>query len=255
MRVDRPLISIRERRQIDLFDLALVVVRRRPWPLLWASVGGCAPFFALNAWVFAGSGQAGPTLGFLLWWFEAPLASAPLTVVLGGMMFGETPSPRTVAGSLGRSFGALILAHGVLRFMPFYWLPPRLMFSNEVILLERGGWRRLWPRGAALVGGRDGDLFLLSLLQPAAVWVFALAAYVAVGRLLEAVLAVPLTWDWPEALVVTTWVYQVPIWIGVVFLTVVRFLTYIDQRIRLEGWEIRLRLYAAGDALTEARRW
>jgi hypothetical protein len=39
------------------------------------------------------------------------------------------------------------------------------------------------------------------------------------------------------------------VWVAVAFFAVVRFLTYIDQRIRLEGWEVELRLRGAGAVL------
>ena len=48
---------------------------------------------------------------------------------------------------------------------------------------------------------------------------------------------------------------QVGTWIAIAFFGVVRFLTYIDQRIRLEGWEVELRLRAAGAALEDPERW
>ena len=39
--------------------------------------------------------------------------------------------------------------------------------------------------------------------------------------------------------------FQVGVWIAIAFFAVGRFLIYIDERIRGEGWEIRLRLQAA----------
>ena len=51
------------------------------------------------------------------------------------------------------------------------------------------------------------------------------------------------------------WTAQLGIWIVVAFFGVVRFLTYIDQRIRTEGWEVELRLRAAGLALEDTERW
>jgi hypothetical protein len=51
------------------------------------------------------------------------------------------------------------------------------------------------------------------------------------------------------------WQFQLPIWLVVAFFAIVRFLAYIDQRIRLEGWEIELRLREVGEALEESRRW
>ena len=51
------------------------------------------------------------------------------------------------------------------------------------------------------------------------------------------------------------WSASSAIWFLVAFFGVVRFLTYIDQRIRLEGWEIELRLPVAGAAMEDAERW
>ena len=255
MATEQTLISIRERRQIDLFDLALVVIRRRPRALGLAALGGMVPFLALNAWIFAQAGRAAPALGLILWWVEAPFASAPLTLVLGGMMFGRTPAPGVVVRRLVQASGTLLLTHGVLRFVPVYWLPPRLMFSNEVILLEHSGPLKLWKRGSDLVGGRDSDLLFFGMFQAIGIWAGAMIAYLGARRLFQASLVEEMTWDLPDASIFNGLVFQVPIWLGVSYLCVVRFLTYIDQRIRLEGWEIKLRLHAAGESLAGAHKW
>ena len=255
MATDRTLISIRERPQVDLFDLALAVIRRRPGPLALATLGGVAPFAALNAWAFAHAGAGAGGLGLLLPWVEAPLATAPLTVVLGALMFGRRESARGVARQVARALPTLLLTAGLLRFVPLYWIPPRLAFGNEMILLERSGVGKLWRRGASLVGGRDGDLFLLTLLQGPAAWTFAVAAYLGIGRLARVVLSEQPTWDMPEGSALASSAFQAPVWAALAFLAVVRFLTYIDQRIRLEGWEVELRLRAAGAAMVEGRRW
>lgn len=254
MPLDRPLIAIRERSQVDLFDLALVLIRRRPAPILWATVGGVTPFVLLNAWLFRIGGERLAGLGLVLWWLEAPLALAPLTLVLGRMMFGQVPSSRQVLGRVLRSAGVLVGTHGILRFVPIFWLPPRLLFANEILLLEQGGWVNLWKRGGSLIIGREGELFFLDLVQILANGIMALTAYVGIGRLLQAVVAEPMTWDLGTSPAPTSLAFQVPLWAGAAFFTVVRFLTYIDQRIRLEGWEIELRLRAAGEAFAEARR-
>jgi len=41
------------------------------------------------------------------------------------------------------------------------------------------------------------------------------------------------------------------VWIAIAFFGVFRFLSYIDRRIRLEGWELELRLKAVGRASEE----
>jgi len=251
---ERTLVLIRERPLIDLLDLALVVVRDRPATLGLAALAGIAPFAALNAWLFAAATDLAPGIPLVLWWFEAPFATAPLTLVLGGLMFGRRPAPGRVAATLLRSAFPMILAHGLLRFLPPFWAPPRLAFANEVVLLERGGWK-LWRRGGDLASGRAGELFGMGLLQLFLTFGFALLCYIGTARLREAALAEGLTWDAPASSELAGLRFQLPVWLAAAFFAVARFLTYIDQRIRLEGWEVELRLRAVAATMEEARRW
>jgi hypothetical protein len=39
--------------------------------------------------------------------------------------------------------------------------------------------------------------------------------------------------------------FQLGVWIAIAFFAVGRFLIYLDERIRGEGWEVRLRLQSA----------
>jgi len=252
---ERTLVTIRERPLPELLDLALVVVRHKPWALGLAALGGAAPFLALNAWVFDRTTDA-PGIPLLLWLIEGPFATAPLTIVLGNLMFGRRSSVRQVVGTLIRSIVPLIVIHGLFRWIPvLFWVPPRLAFANEVVVLEKGRWWRIWRRGNVLIHGRAGELFALAWLQVAAIFVFAFVSHVATGRLGEALFSEPLTWDVPAASAYSGLRFQLPIWLGVAFFAVARFLAYIDQRIRLEGWEVELRLRDVGQAMEEARRW
>ncbi len=240
---------------MDVLDLALVVVRRKPATLGLAALVGIAPFAGLNAWLFATLTELDPALPLFLWWFEAPLALAPLTVVLGGLMFARRPTPGRVAKTLLRSAFPLVLIQGFLRFLPPFWVPPRLAFAGEIVLLERGAWWKVWRRGGDLVTGRAGELIALGVLQTLGIYGFAILAYVGTARVGQAFLAEELTWDAPAAAGLAGLKFQAPLWIGSAFFAVARFLAYIDQRIRLEGWEVEIRLRAVAEAMREARRW
>ena len=75
---------------------------RGRWP--WRALAGIAPFAALNAWLFGSIPDLGATLfPRTLWILEAPFATAPLTVVLGGLMFGQRPTAAKVVSSVARS--------------------------------------------------------------------------------------------------------------------------------------------------------
>jgi hypothetical protein len=253
--LERTLVQIRERPLVDVLDLALVVVRNRPWTLGLAALLGIAPFATLNALVFQGIKDIAPGIPLFVWLLEAPLATAPLTVMLGGLMFDQRPTIGRVVSTIARSAVPLIVVHGFLRIVLFFLIPSRLAFANEVILLERGRWWSIFRRGGDLCSGRAGELFLLGILQLALVYLFATMFYIGTGRLYQAVMVEELTWDFPSQELFAGLRFQIPMWLIVAFFAVVRFLTYIDQRIRLEGWEVELRLRSVAQSLEEARRW
>ena len=253
--LERTLVQIRERSLVDLLDLSLVVVRRRPIALGLAALLGIAPFAALNAWLFASIPELDPGIPLLLWMVEAPFATAPLTVVLGGLMFGRRPTIGQVMGSVLKGAFPLIVIHGFLRSVLFFWIPTRLAFANEVILLERGKWWKIVARGGDLSSGRGGELFLLGLAQLILTYLFAVLFTMGTARIGQAIMAEGLTWEAPASSTFAHWRFQLALWIVVAFFAVARFLAYIDQRIRLEGWEVELRLRGVGKAMEEARRW
>jgi hypothetical protein len=55
-------------------------------------------------------------------------------------------------------------------------------------------------------------------------------------------------WDWW----MDFFLFPLTLWIVALWSTVVRFLSYLDARTRLEGWELELRLRAEGDRIREA---
>lgn len=258
MAYDRTLIRIRERSFLDLMDLALLVVRRRPGALALAAAGGIAPFALFNGWIspdLEGDLSVWPVLFF----FEAPWATAPLTVVLGGLMFDQSPPARAVLGRIIRASPSLFLVHFLLRgllgitFILLPLIPGRFWFASEVILLERGGGLKALGRCGQLSMGRSGAFFQMALAQCLLGLVFAVCFWLGTGQVVSIVFKRSLTWEQPA---LTTWSglrFQLGVWISIAFLTVARFLIYLDQRIRTEGWELRLRLQAVGRELSEGR--
>jgi hypothetical protein len=250
------LIQIRTRSILDLLDLSMVVVRQRPLTLGLAALLGIAPFAAFNAWLLDGMPEdAGTFYAWTIWMIEAPFATAPLTVMLGGLMFGRPPNLGKIVGSLFRASFALLILHGFLRYFLFFFVPTRLAFANEVILLERGKWWKIVARGSDLASHRFADLVGLASIQIIVTYAFSLAFFRGITRIIEIYEGRPLTVWLFEDFDATSWRFQLPLWIATSFFAVTRFLTYIDQRIRLEGWEVELRLREVGEALEESRRW
>lgn len=260
MTLDRTLVQIRERSSLELLDLALVVLRSRPLALGATAALGIAPFAAIYA-ALAADPEVLPGLLVLFLAMAAPWATAPLTVVLGGLMFGERPTAGKVARALARGLPAMVFYQVFVRgalaasviLAPL--LPSRLAFLNEVILLERGKARAVVKRCSTLAGHRGGDFFGQWLAQVVFGLLFIACFWYGTGAAVSALTTSELTWDRPGWGDLYGFRMQLAVWLTVAFFGVARFLTYIDQRIRLEGWEVKLRLQSVGRALEEAGRW
>ncbi len=60
-----------------------------------------------------------------------------------------------------------------------------------------------------------------------------------------------LTWYRPGLNDLSGVLFQTAVWIAIAFFGVYRFFAYIDRRIRIEGWELDLRLKAVNRGLEE----
>lgn len=256
MRIDQTRVAIRERTWLDNLDLSLhfIAVNFRGCAL--AALIGAVPFILLN--VALVSLALGGTLSesfevdmfllsTLLVILEAPLATAPLTLLLGQVMFVDKGDFRKLWRDLLASLPQLFLYQVLLRILPVVTLPlgyviwPHL---NEIILLERNplvgrpGQLSTRKRSSLLHAGGSGDYAvraigasIISLLLVSAIWTAAVILLnmlfgLQLGRLGQIIL------------------FQCTIWIILMYFTVARFLTYLDQRIRNEGWEVELALRA-----------
>lgn len=264
MQLDRTRIAIRERSFIDILDLALAVLRQHAGPLSLALLAGAVPaalvnYLLLHNWLLEGAFDPGDLVGYfimlaLLICWELPLATAPITLYLGQALFVERPS----AGRLVKDFFASLpqmllyqlLPRGVVITIPAYFLG--WPYLGEIILLERNPWRKLSPAGTSTLsrsgnmhGRNRGELFsrwLGALLVGALlVFVFWRSLWYLVRILsgqMESVL--------PQF---TVWL-QVALWLVIGYLAIVRFLSYLDLRIRTEGWEVELLLRAEAARLS-----
>lgn len=265
MQLDQYRIAVRERGYLDILDLALRVAATRALPLLAAAALGIAPFFLLNLWLLRplaapGVDDAPPIgyamlmIGLIVW--ELPLATAPMTLVLGQSLFQEKVSARRAAADFLASLPQLIvfqvLLRGLLVPLVVTWF---VLFSswahlNEVLLLERNpmrsnrGGMTTYRRAGVLHTGFVGDLFgrwmaaaAFGALLSVAIWYsLCLADYIMAGG------------KWLDQ---AAWLvyYPLAIWASLAFFAIVRFLAYLDLRIRREGWEVELLMRAEGHRL------
>ncbi len=289
VQLDQNRIVIRERNYLDIMDLALRVIRVYAWPLAVAFACGAVPAACLNAWLLADWAEYDFELGFpatYLWYMflmivlEMPLVTAPVTLYLGEALFTERPRPGEIARKLWRSLPQLLFFQLFLRSLlvplAFCWLLLSgsyepfvgvvsffvLMvwslfhlawpYLGEVVLLERNPMRRRTPeqmttnrRRRLLHSGYTGELFArwmgalgVGALLAASFW---LTFWAAGGMLLN-------EWEWSG----TPYTVCLPLsmWLVIGYFSVVRFLGYLDLRIRREGWEVELMMRAEQARLT-----
>lgn len=260
MNTDHALVLVRERSHLELLDLTLTVWRSKFKTLAVAASIGIIPceLFNLALWSNLGWTEADGSPAWLPWLFivavEAPLATTVLTQVLGRLMFGQRIHVSEIARVLARSLPALLLYHILMRglliaslFMCWV-IPLRMGFVNEVLLLERSSWRSVLGRCAILAGDRGAELVGRFLFELILGLLFVTAWTVSLTRL-QSLLLSDFSWTTLEPPELLGWRARLGVWIAVAFFAVARFLTYIDQRIRLEGWEIELRLKSVGSRL------
>lgn len=267
MQLDHNRIVIRERGLLDLLDLALFVIRAFAGPLMIALAIGVLPAMLLNAWLLVKFAEPAIDMPFpaaymvlmlflVLW--ETPIVTALATLYLGESVFTERPRAGNIARLFVRSLPQLFIFQVVLRgiMMPlvFTWFVPFAVwpYLNEIILLERNPFWRHRPgqmttfrRRKALHDGSVGDLFGRWL----AAIMFGVMLFVALWISIQVVVAM-LQSQWTWGGLTYTLYYPLALWIVVGYFTVVRFLGYLDLRIRREGWEVELMMRAEGERLS-----
>jgi hypothetical protein len=256
LQLDTHRIVIRERDYGEILDLALCVVRVYARPLLAALVVGIAPMFVFNCWLLWDYRRtnfpydfpaAHMFYTFLLVFLEIPLATAPATLYLGQAVFSDKPDRRALRRDLWKSIPQLVVYQLLLR--PLSVFKP---FLNEVILLERNAMRTRGGNGTSTARrsrvlhlNEGADLFVQGMfatiiggLLVASIW-----SSIYVGRAL-------LLNQWGFDTPMYTVYFQLTLWIVIGFFCVVRFLNYLNLRIRHEGWDVELAMRAEQTRLT-----
>lgn len=209
-------------------------------------------------------------------YFEAPLASIFVVAYLGPAVFMENPRIKLVAWDAVKQWPAIVLCQFLFRLVLPLWLlslafdrlEPNLWiefalicllmipyvtilrafrpYINEIVVLEKNPLRSsnaqvitVGKRSSHLHGPYSNDLFVrwlgTVLASVALIWMVGATTY-----FLQAVLFGSYELNW---VLVYVW-YPAVLWIVVSLISVVRFLDYLDLRIRHEGWEVELLMKA-----------
>lgn len=209
-------------------------------------------------------------------YFEAPLASVFVVAYLGPAVFMENPRIKQVVWDALKQWPAIVLCQFLFRLVLPLWLLslafdrleanlwiefglicllmiPMVTFLrafrpyiNEIVVLEKNPLRSSNPqvitvgkRSSHLHGPYNNDLFVrwlgTVLATVALIWMVGATTY-----FMQAILFGSYELNW---VLVYIW-YPAVLWIVVSLVSVVRFLDYLDLRIRHEGWEVELLMKA-----------
>jgi hypothetical protein len=218
---------------------------------------------------------------------QAPLALSGVTYFIGQAVFTEQPTVRQVFLAVWRRAGALFFVLGVLRMSLVVFIPMTLLFRDpifrpeieislylvclcgivqlirgfrpfaaEILLLERCPIYKIKGRPDQLAYAKRSSWLHSSLSFE----LFATHTGVAVVEFLTALslslslifLIGVLTGIWRWGPWMDLVFYPIIVWIVVTWGAVIRFLLYMNSRIRTEGWEIELRLKAESQRFQES---
>lgn len=253
MRSDGIRVAVRPRGVLECLDLAVLFCGRRPLAVLLATIVGSLPCALVNRGLFAGADDDALALFVPLLAVEAAWAAVPLTLYLGQSVFSDRFSWREAVRAFLGGLPAMVLFQGVVRGLcvgswilaPFalVWL----YYLDQIVLLERPVLRRVWGRRGAMNRGNVGQVARLLSID-------ALLLGVGTALGLQGLSTATALWqgggwwspDGSDGIVsaLCSWHGQIAFWAAAGFITVFRFFTYLDARIRREGWDVELKLRA-----------
>ena len=276
MQLDRTQIPIRERGILEIMDLALRIVWSGAGKLLLMLCIGAVPLALLNWWLLSGIlvyNKA--TMSLYSFWMivlivvESAVATAPLTIYLGDWVFGNQPTAGRVIGVWLKSLPQLLFIQVFLRGLLLPWVFTWLVifaswpYASEIILLERTpffdrGQHRIgtFSRMKALHSGEFGSLMARWLIATLFGVLLLISGWFSLDFVLSLFVGeefwVP--WKDTENVKPAFCIYMLPIvmWVVIGYLAVVRFLSYLDLRIRREGWEVDLLIRAETERMSRS---
>lgn len=218
---------------------------------------------------------------------QAPLAMSGVTYFLGQAVFNQETSLRQLTRVLGGRMFSLLFVIGLLRgavlsliFSFWLYVTPSLYpewelvflsilfgfafflvrsfrpFAPEILLLEQCPLRKKagalsheqsYAKRSGRLHASSGDIFSIQLAISFLALVFVVVMCAGSLFINGAVLGL---WRWGWWMDVIF--FPAILWLMALWETVIRFLLYLNVRIRLEGWEIYLRFKAESQRLVEA---
>jgi hypothetical protein len=217
--------------------------------------------------------------GVVLWLLviiESGLGTVFVTAFLGLAMFDARPTFRQVTQAVLSQWLGLFWVHGILRgVLPLVLIVWMMMvqlpddpsgailllvfvmlgvisikafrpYITEILVLERPSFSSknaqsitVGRRSGSLHGNISGDSFSLAIISAFATLLLIQVVYSSIATMMDMVGLMD-----EDLLMLIHVAWPVSLWLVAGVMTIVRFLAYIDTRIRQEGWEVELKIRA-----------
>ncbi len=219
---------------------------------------------------------------------QSPLALSAVTYFIGQAVFIERPTGRQVFSAVWKRIGSMIFVVGLLRMSLISFIPAAFLFqqpvfrpeieipiyflglcgmvyfvrgfrpfASEILLLERCPVLRSKKRPDQLAYGQRSRWLhsnLYNELFGVHIGVTIVEVFTALSISMSLMFLIGvMTGSWIWGFWMDLFLFPMTIWIVATWGTVIRFLLYMNSRIRTEGWEIELRLKAEAQRLEEMK--
>ncbi|MDO4551100.1 MAG: hypothetical protein Q4C96_07600 [Planctomycetia bacterium] len=177
----------------------------------------------------------------LMFWWVGPLLTAPLTLLMGQLVFEGRADWRKLRREYFESLPQILYYKYFCCLFTFHWA-----FCNEVILLERNPWkvshkteRRTTAQRCRDIYRRDYDSVFRILVS--FLWISCLAGATFCSILALRQIILGGTGD--DFFAYSVFLYTPGIlWGAYIYYSVIRFLAYLNFRICSEGWDLDLKI-------------
>ncbi|WP_339747576.1 hypothetical protein [uncultured Rubinisphaera sp.] len=256
MKLNQTLIAIRPRSVLERLDLSFLLCGSYPVGILCSLMAGVIPCLLFNWWFLTWLDDEISTPLVVLLYFEIPFSTVFLSLYLGQMTFFRTFSISEAFKTLLKQLPLLIIYQIILRgicgitFLLLFVVAFGMYHMNEIILLERSSLKSSWMRRRVLHDDRMGDIIVSRLVEFVVLllsfyWLTIL--FFMVTGLWNDQTRVEDLFAFDNRLILETdflfcWQTSFAFFISVGFLRIYRFVTYLDSRIRNEGWDVELKL-------------
>ena len=293
MKFDQTSIAIRERSNLEIYDLAAIVMVRHIRPIMVLLLLNALPFALLDYYLVGWVTDVSFSYGFSSLYYtmmlaliatQAQLGTCLITIFMGRVMFMEEHSVRAVLRLFFKRLPYFLFSQGILRLALFAvllaWVTPHEErpqfggFYSGLIMIAATGIlvRSLRPYLPEVIFleqtplKKKGDLPSLSersenlhwLARYSIMWQFILMR-VTVPLMLFAVHSVFIMLDSMLSIRANSEQSLQPFyllasgWFVAAFFAVVQFLMYINVRIRQEGWSVDLKFRSENTLLRQSR--